>query len=389
MTEAPPASAIASPDSFLSVMEGIVDNLGKEPAPAIQPPTQVQPERQQAPAEEQKQSTEPTEQKSQKRGIDSLLEGSEEDQEPAATQQEDTEDIPENIKDNPKAVAKWGEIKAEKKALERELAQLKSQLSEKSKLQDSDPLKKQAEEYRQKYEELEKEAATWRIEKTQAYRNEVNVPLENIEKEIVEIAKRHEIDPDKMIAAFNEPDHASREKALEELAEFVPQSTRYKLFALNDQTLKVFNRASELQKNAADALRELQEREAQTAEQTKAESKAKQMRAIEENLQKISKVAKNFVLDDQDPQKFIEELKAEASETLFDDLSPEDRAFSVIASTALPKLNKLITALRKENASLKNEISGYGAARPSPSSGQPSIGKADSAADFLSAIGIR
>lgn len=370
-------------------MEGIVDNLGKEPTPAIQPPTQVQPERQQAPVEEQKQSTEPTEQKSQKRGIDSLLEGSEEEQEPAATQQEDTEDIPENIKDNPKAVAKWGEIKAEKKALERELAQLKSQLSEKSKLQDSDPLKKQAEEYRQKYEELEKEAATWRIEKTQAYRNEVNVPLENIEKEIVEIAKRHEIDPDKMIAAFNEPDHASREKALEELAEFVPQSTRYKLFALNDQTLKVFNRASELQKNAADALRELQEREAQTAEQAKAESKAQQMRAIEENLQKISKVAKNFVLDDQDPQKFIEELKAEASETLFDDLSPEDRAFSVIASTALPKLNKLITALRKENASLKNEISGYGAARPSPSSGQPSIGKADSAADFLSAIGIR
>lgn len=389
MTEAPPASAVASPDSFLSVMEGIVDNLGKEPTPAIQPPTQVQPEQQQAPAEEQKQSAEPTEQKSQKRGIDSLLEGSEEEQEPAATQQEDTEDIPENIKDNPKAVAKWGEIKAEKKALERELAQLKSQLSEKSKLQDSDPLKKQAEEYRQKYEELEKEAATWRIEKTQAYRNEVNVPLENIEKEIVEIAKRHEIDPDKMIAVFNEPDHASREKALEELAEFVPQSTRYKLFALNDQTLKVFNRASELQNNAADALRELQEREAQTAEQTKAEAKAQQMRAIEENLQKISKVAKNFVLDDQDPQKFIEELKAEASETLFDDLSPEDRAFSVIASTALPKLNKLITALRKENASLKNEISGYGAARPSPSSGQPSIGKADSAVDFLSAIGIR
>lgn len=386
MTEAPPASALASPDSFLSVMEGIVDGLGKEPTPAIQPPSQPESQQQQQQAEP---AEDPSPTKPQKRGVDSLLEDAVDDEPQPAAEQEDAEDIPENIKDNPKAVAKWGEIKAEKKALERELAQLKSQLSEKSKLQDSDPLKKQAEEYRQKYEELEKEAATWRIEKTQAYRQEVNVPLENIEKQIVEIAKRHEIDADKMIAAFNEPDHASREKALEELAEFVPQSTRYKLFALNDQTLKIFNRAEELHQNAATALRELQEREAQTAEQAKAESKAQQMRAIEENLQKISKVAKNFVPDDQDPQKFIEQLKAEASETLFEDLSPEDRAFSVIASNALPKLNKLITALRKENASLRSEISGYGAARPSPSSGQPSIGKADSAADFLSAIGFR
>lgn len=371
-------------------MEGIVDGLGKEPTPAIQPPSQQEPQQPQQPQQQAEPAAEdPSQTKTQKRGVDSLLEDAAEEEPQPAAEQEDAEDIPENIKDNPKAVAKWGEIKAEKKALERELAQLKSQLSEKSKLQDSDPLKKQAEEYRQKYEELEKEAATWRIEKTQAYRQEVNVPLENIEKQIVEIAKRHEIDADKMIAAFNEPDHASREKALEELAEFVPQSTRYKLFALNDQTLKIFNRAEELHQNAATALRELQEREAQTAEQAKAESKAQQMRAIEENLQKISKVAKNFVPNDQDPQKFIEQLKAEASETLFEDLSPEDRAFSVIASNALPKLNKLITALRKENASLRSEISGYGAARPSPSSGQPSIGKADSAADFLSAIGIR
>ena len=389
MTEAPPASALASPDSFLSTMETFVDTLGKEGTGAIQPPTpQVETQSQQEQQVEQKSEESPTT-KPQKRGADSLLDDSSEDETQAQPDTEDAEDIPENIKDNPKAVAKWGEIKAEKKALEKELAQLKAQLGEKSKLQDADPLKKQVEEYRQRAEELEKEAATWRIEKTQAYKQEVTVPLDQIEKEVIEIAKRHEIDESKILAAFNEPDQATREKALEELAEFLPQSQRYKLFALNDSTLKVFNRAAELHSNAAAALEELQQRESVAAEEAKSQSRAEQMRAIDENLQKISKVAKNFVMDDQSPEKFIEELKAASSETLFEDLSPDDRAFAVIASTALPKINKVIQALRKENASLKNEIAGYGAARPSPSSGQPGAAKVDTGMDFLSALKLR
>lgn len=388
MTEAPPASASSS---FLDTMNSVVDGLSKSEG-AITPPV-PQAETQQSDATQQTPQTEEpkTETKQSKKGLDALLDDSGE--EPADQQQpektEDAEDIPENIKDNPKAVAKWGEIKAEKKALERELQQLKAQLTEKSKLQDADPLRKEAEEYKRKYEELEKEAATWRIEKTSAYENEVTKPLLQIENEVTEIANRHDIEADKVLAAFNEPDPKVREKMLEDIAEFMPQSSRYKLFALNDRCIDAFKKAGELHQNAQAAMQELTAREQVLREQSKAESKAQEIRAIESNLEKLKKVASNFVLDDQSPEKFIDELKAEASETSFDELSPEDKAFAVIASTSLPKINKVITALRKEIKSLRSEISGYGSAMPRASGGQASQGGRNNAeASFLEAVGV-
>jgi hypothetical protein len=392
MPDTPSESVGSSEGSFLSVMSGVIDSMSQSPgAISIPVPQQQEEAPQEAPKETPVEETKQTESKPVKKGVDALLDDApdqEQDQQKTEAT-EDAEEIPENIKDNPKAVAKWGEIRAEKKALEKKLAQAEAQLAEKSKLQDADPLRKEAEEYKQKYEELEKEAATWRIEKTSAYRTEITEPLLQIEDEVTEIAKKHDIDADKLLAAFNESDPASREKMLEELTEFMSQSSRYETFALNKKCLSVFKRAGELQANAQAAMKEIMEREQVMSQQSKTEAKAQEMRAIEANLEKIKKVAADFVAKDQSPEKFIEELKNEASETSFDDLSPEDKAFAVIASTSLPKVRKTIVALRKEIAKLRDEISGYGSAMPRSSTGQTGFQKASGDASFLESVGIK
>jgi len=208
MSETPSATAGSSEGSFLSVMNGVIDSMSQSPgAISIPAPQQQEEAPQETPKETPSAETQQTESKPAKKGVDALLDdASDQEQDQQKTEAtEEAEEIPENIKDNPKAVAKWGEIRAEKKALEKELAQVKAQLAEKSKLQDADPLRKEAQEYKQKYEELEKEAATWRIEKTSAYRAEVTDPLLQIEDEVTEIAKKHDIDADKLLGSCPSP----------------------------------------------------------------------------------------------------------------------------------------------------------------------------------------
>jgi hypothetical protein len=129
--------------------------------------------------------------------------------------------------------------------------------------------------------------------------------------------------------------------------------------------------------------------ETETTEKQKLESKAAQLRAIESDMAKIKKVAANFVYDDSPPENVIREIEQEVGATSFEDMTTEEKAFAIIASAALPKMNKTVVELRKQIAGYKKEIAQITNSRPggAASASNSAKGQPDGKG-FLEAIGI-
>ena len=385
--ESPSAIVSSDPGDFLSVINAAIDNPTEVAAPVETPAAQEEV----SPALDLKPST-PKEPKSTetKKGADALL-GDEESTEEAAGADE-ADDTPDEIKEDKKAAYKWGELRAEAKqakVLAKEVEQLRQQLAEKEKLRDADPLKQEAEELRKKYEDLEKEAYVWKIEKTSAWKNEVEKPIASIRESIETIAKEYEVSEDLLFEAFADGNMKSRAEKFDQIFEHLPRIVQNELSRLDSEATSVSRRKAELEANAEQAYKELTQRETETTEKQKLESKAAQLRAIEADMAKIKKVAANFVHDDTPPENVIREIEQEVGSASFEDMTTEEKAFAIIAASALPRMNKTVVALRKQIDGYKKEIAKIGGARPSgaPSASNSAKGQPDGKG-FLEAIGI-
>lgn len=385
--ESPSAIVSSDPGDFLSVINAAIDNPTEVAAPVETPAAQEEV----SPALDLKPST-PKEPKSTetKKGADALL-GDEESTEEAA-ETDEADDTPDEIKEDKKAAYKWGELRAEAKqakVLAKEVEQLRQQLAEKEKLRDADPLKQEAEELRKKYEDLEKEAYVWKIEKTSAWKNEVEKPIASIRESIETIAKEYEVSEDLLFEAFADGNMKSRAEKFDQIFEHLPRIVQNELSRLDSEATSVSRRKAELEANAEQAYKELTQRETETTEKQKLESKAAQLRAIEADMAKIKKVAANFVHDDTPPENVIREIEQEVGSASFEDMTTEEKAFAIIAASALPRMNKTVVALRKQIDGYKKEIAKIGGARPSgaPSASNSAKGQPDGKG-FLEAIGI-
>lgn len=385
--ESPSAIVSSDPGDFLSVINAAIDNPTEVAAPVETPAAQEEV----SPALDLKPST-PKEPKSTetKKGADALL-GEEESTE-EATETDEADDTPDEIKEDKKAAYKWGELRAEAKqakVLAKEVEQLRQQLAEKEKLRDADPLKQEAEELRKKYEDLEKEAYVWKIEKTSAWKNEVEKPIAAIRESIETIAKEYEVSEELLFEAFADGNMKSRAAKFDQIFEHLPRIVQNELSRLDSEATAVSRRKAELETNAEQAYKELTQRETETTEKQKLESKAAQLRAIEADMAKVRKVAANFVYDDTPPENVIREIEQEVNATSFDDMTTQEKAWAAIASVALPKMNNAVVELRKkikgykeEIAKITNSLPGGSASASNSAKGQPD-GKG-----FLEAIGI-
>jgi hypothetical protein len=385
--ESPSAIVSSDPGDFLSVINAAIDNPTEVAAPVETPAAQEDV----SPALDLKPST-PKESKSTetKKGADALL-GDEESTEEAA-ETDEADDTPDEIKEDKKAAYKWGELRAEAKqakVLAKEVEQLRQQLAEKEKLRDADPLKQEAEELRKKYEDLEKEAYVWKIEKTSAWKNEVEKPIAAIRESIENIAKEYEVSEELLFEAFADGNMKSRAAKFDQIFEHLPRIVQNELSRLDSEATAVSRRKAELESNAEQAYKELTQRETETTEKQKLESKAAQLRAIEADMAKIKKVAANFVHDDTPPENVIREIEQEVGATSFEDMTTEEKAWAAIASVALPKMNKAVVELRKQIAGYKKEIAQMTNSRPggSASASNSAKGQPDGKG-FLEAIGI-
>ncbi len=385
--ESPSAIVSSDPGDFLSVINAAIDSPTEVASPVETPAAQEEV----SPALDLKPST-PKESKSTetKKGADALL-GDEESTEEAA-ETDEADDTPDEIKEDKKAAYKWGELRAEAKqakVLAKEVEQLRQQLAEKEKLRDADPLKQEAEELRKKYEDLEKEAYVWKIEKTSAWKNEVEKPIASIRESIETIAKEYEVSEELLFEAFADGNMKSRAAKFDQIFEHLPRIVQNELSRLDSEATAVSRRKAELEANAEQAYKELTQRETETTEKQKLESKAAQLRAIEADMAKIKKVAANFVHDDTPPENVIREIEQEVGATSFEDMTTEEKAFAIIAASALPRMNKTVVALRKQIDGYKSEIAKIGGVRPggAPSASNSAKGQPDGKG-FLEAIGI-
>jgi len=380
--ESPSAIASSDPGDFLSVINNVLDNPQEVAAPPVEEPV---------PTLDLKPST-PKSTTETKKGADALLGDDEEAPEADATEPEEADDTPEEIKSDKKASYKWGELRAEAKqakVLAKEVEQLRQQLAEREKLRDADPLKQEADELRKKYEELEKEAYVWKIEKTSAWKNEVEKPINHIRESIQNIAKEYEISEDLLFDAFADGDMKSRAKKFDDVFEHLPRIVQNELARLDAAATDVSRRKAELEANAEQAYKELTQRESEMTEKQKTEIKAAQMRAVESDMAKIRKVAANFVADDTPPENVIREIEQEVGATSFEDMTTEEKAFAIIAASALPRMNKTVVELRKQIAAYKKEVGKISGTRPGgiPSASNAAKGQADGKG-FLEAVGI-
>lgn len=260
--ESPSAIVSSDPGDFLSVINAAIDNPTEVAAPVETPAAQEEV----SPALDLKPST-PKEPKSTetKKGADALL-GEEESTE-EATETDEADDTPDEIKEDKKAAYKWGELRAEAKqakVLAKEVEQLRQQLAEKEKLRDADPLKQEAEELRKKYEDLEKEAYVWKIEKTSAWKNEVEKPIAAIRESIETIAKEYEVSEELLFEAFADGNMKSRAAKFDQIFEHLPRIVQNELSRLDSEATAVSRRKAELETNAEQAYKELTQRETET-----------------------------------------------------------------------------------------------------------------------------
>lgn len=349
---------------------GFLDAIGKvsDQAEAAeskqQTPVQQQPEQTQAnpnPEKEEDVSLDPPkaeetkeQPKSDKKGVDALVDDD-----------ESIADAPDDVKSDPKAKNAWSQIKSEKKELAAKVAELERKLSEASKLPESDPIKKQADEYKQKYEELEKEAAVWRIEKTEAWKNEVTKPLTILENSLKELAEATEVSPEAIAKVVMERDTKARRALIAELGDSMTGADLAQLQNIVSEAQKVFARRDELEENAAEALKELTERESTLTQQQKLEAKATEMREVEAIAEKLKKASSLFAVEDGKGESVVQEIIQNAQSKPFDEMNAAEKAFAIVASQGLPKMKEVIVALRKEKAALQDEIKALTGTRPS------------------------
>lgn len=303
-------------------------------------------------------------------------------------------DAPETARATPEATNAWTGIKKEAKELKMKLAaveaerdQFRAAAEKGSKLQDADPLKKELEAAKAQVAAFEKEAAVWRIESTTAYKSAVTAPLAKVEEDMLALAKRTDIDPEKLADAIAERNVKKQDAALDELADGLTEREKTRLFSLAEETAKIFTIRDRLESNAPAALKEAQAKEAEAKEAAKNETRAAQMREVDETVKTLAKksIAKFLVADGETQEQAIEAISKAAQETPWDEMDPKQQAFAVASAVSLMRLQKTLLNQQARIRELEAAVGDDAAA--TPKAGRPE-GKAAKprGTDFVDSI---
>jgi hypothetical protein len=238
-------------------------------------------------------------------------------EQPTSTTTEQDPDAPKE----PKAKAKWGELKKAKEeyeefkasklpALEKELTDLRERAE---KLSAVDPTRYEAQiaEKEKALAEYEQKLALYDIRESRPFKEQVLQPLTKIGQDADRLAATYGISGQDLKDALTIADPKAQFERLNELMENFDPIHKAKVFTMVEKTQETYEKAGELERNAVDAKKEMdflnhQEAEKQKGERQKqltvsAEAVRKQM--LEHlPLLKDEAVAKDVFAADLDPQ---------------------------------------------------------------------------------------
>lgn len=303
-----------------------------------------------------------------------------------------TSDLDDDIGDDwtPKAASRFKSLKAELKESTTELDQLRQQVSEQeSKIKELSGMSDNPdyEDMKTKLESYEKEKMFSDLEDTDAYKNAVTKPLDNLMEQTKQIADKYDIDAEVLIDAFAQEDQTIQDETLAEILSEATDRDKAKVYRLIEDINPILERRTELLDNASDALNEAN---------LAAEKKEEQLAA--EKLQDRTNAARNVAERVKKKLPFLsgiegldmETIQQKAAEVDPSVLHPVDATYNSISAQLLPTIVREYIGLKKEVDSLTDRLSEYEEAEPTMSGTSPTskqvAGQSNKDASFADSI---
>lgn len=282
------------------------------------------------------------------------------------------EEYPElDDKATPQAKAKWGELKTELKQERHAVRELRRELEALKSKDLFDPT--EVESLKKQVEEATKELAVHRIEVTKEYKEAITTPLDAIGDAAAVVARRYEINEDKLLDALAERDEAKQNKMLEDLVSGMNSRDQGKVYQMADDTLMILKKAEAMKANAHEALQELEVRQKGAAEKEAAERK----RVMTSEVERVWSVLEDKLpflplADGESKSEILDALKQDTLAT--PDIStatPGVQAYSVAAGVALPRLIKQLRAVIAERDTYKARVAEINESSPARARQEP------------------
>lgn len=294
----------------------------------------------------------------------------------------------------PEAQLAWTTLKKENKAFTKELETLRQQVAERSKLADADPIRKENDQLKKELEEARNHLKAANVTKHPIYQERIDKPLQRIGAQAVDLAKRTEVDGDKLLDIIREPDPKRQRALFAEVASEMDDLDRTEFANLITQAKGVYAEEDEIRKDALEAAKELETRDASEKERSKTESKAAEMRAISDTLEKVGKISKYLAIEGEETPEDALKAVSEASQAKgWDEMDKDERAFAVVASNIAVRLKRNLAAKDAKIKSLEASLAGYTTASPSAGRGEEKRAKETDGipegASFAEAVSLR
>lgn len=292
-------------------------------------------------------------------------------EEPAKTE-EGHDDDAETKNMTPSAGARFKEIRtraaaAEKQALE---FRTKSEAAEAriKELETAGTQIAELEPLRAKISEYEKELSLTRVEATPEYKRTVIEPMARMIAISDEIAKAYDPEgkegiSEKILNMLEDQNPRSQAKKIAAFASEFEEYDRHKLYTLGQDYQRIAERRGEIKANAAEALKQIQERERADGEQMSAQQKQEWTRASGSTWDNLKSHFPDL------PEADATRIRGAATSTDFNTESTDGRVFATYAAYLLPVALESNKGLKAKVAELEKRVAGFNKAKPGAGSG--------------------
>lgn len=274
-------------------------------------------------------------------------------------------------------------------ALDKELAELRTKLETAGKLTESDPAVKERDELKKWKAEMEPVIARVAYEKTEAYKNTIGIPMQQIGATAKEIASQYSIEEGKMYDAMTEPDRKRQAEMLEEISTDMNGLDKQELLGLANQLRRLYVQKDQMAEQAAAAYQEALAQETAAKEKSVLERRAAEMRAVVELKPKLTGVAKVLAANGETPEAYVDRLTSEANTVPFDEQEPGQKAYLNMAGLILRDMAPAYKNALAKVASLEKQLAAYAGATPRVNGGTVNPAGGAAPTDFMSAIAQR
>ena len=283
----------------------------------------------------------------------------------------------------PKAASRFKQLKTELKTNRSEMDQLRQTVKEQEqKLKEMSGLvdNQDIDQMRASLEQYEHEKAFSDLEGTEAYKQAVTDPLNELLEGVNQIGEKYDVDMDKLLDIVSMDNADEQDVAILESLTDVTDRDKARLYRIIDEIDPIMQRRDELQQNATEALNEARMLEEERVNAELAETAA--MRAnVTRNV--VNKVKEKLPFLNGIETVDMGSIESKAAELDPSVIHPVDFAYNSVAAQILPTIVKEYMSSRKEAETLMEKLAEYEGAEPSMSgtpksdSGSPSVANPD------------